>query len=265
MTRVNRAIDRKRAELRDQIKMTPRQYYSWTENNYGEFFFVPPERAGPTIAVTPLPGPVVPKDVGPPSATQTANVDPVRPPPVSESPPAQVPPPLRNIASIPPPASGGISASTRRSRFTIRTATEARGTPLGPWFTIPTVDACEQVCTETAGCNVFTYTSARRQCYVYERAELVSNTLFESGFHDASAVSEPFTIRTATEARGTPLGPWFTVPTADGCEHVCRQTAGCNVFTYTSARRQCYVYERAELVPNTVFESGFRDPSALSK
>ncbi|MCA1392046.1 caspase family protein [Bradyrhizobium sp. IC3123] len=40
MTHINRTLDAKRAELKQQIKMTPRQYYARIENNPGEFFFL---------------------------------------------------------------------------------------------------------------------------------------------------------------------------------------------------------------------------------
>jgi tetratricopeptide (TPR) repeat protein len=41
MVQINRALDAKRAELNDKLKMTPRSYYSRIENNAGEFFFLP--------------------------------------------------------------------------------------------------------------------------------------------------------------------------------------------------------------------------------
>jgi tetratricopeptide (TPR) repeat protein len=41
MVQINRFIDGERARLRDQIRMTPRAYYARTEDNAGEFFFLP--------------------------------------------------------------------------------------------------------------------------------------------------------------------------------------------------------------------------------
>jgi tetratricopeptide (TPR) repeat protein len=40
MTRINTALDAKRAELGDRIRMTPQQWYTRTDNNPGEFFFL---------------------------------------------------------------------------------------------------------------------------------------------------------------------------------------------------------------------------------
>jgi invasion protein IalB len=70
MVQINRALDGKRAQLREAIKMTPRKFDSRIENNAGEFFFIPASIQRSNSPAPPLSGPVERKgDIGAVAAT----------------------------------------------------------------------------------------------------------------------------------------------------------------------------------------------------
>jgi hypothetical protein len=52
------------------------------------------------------------------------------------------------------------------------------------------------------------------------------------------------------------------VSSVDECELRCKQSASCNVFAFAKRTRACYLYSRAELVPNDEFDSGVRNSAA---
>jgi hypothetical protein len=263
MARVNRILDARQAEIGDKIRMTPRHYHSRVTNNAGEFFFLPQARTLATPNPAPPLGQPVPKG------------------------------PNSDMASLPDPQPGGFPAGSSglpTRAFTIRSRMEATGSPLREASIVPTVEACERICTQTAGCNAFSFTSLTGACYAYARAELVPNVFYDSGFRDASAVVEDrtavaitggsagngigsapaidsptatshaaFEIRTGMEASGKEADETSEVASIGHCERKCAQLGNCQVFTYSQNSGACYVYSRAELSPNPHFNSGVRD------
>ncbi|GEP56713.1 caspase family protein [Reyranella soli] len=96
LVQINKALDRKRAEVRDEIKMTPRIYYSRIGNNSGEFFFITTSTAmRPTQEsdnrTSPSPQ-ATPKGDAPPSAPPVPPASPAPVPLVSPAPTPHVSP-----------------------------------------------------------------------------------------------------------------------------------------------------------------------------
>jgi Caspase domain/PAN domain len=264
MSRINRILDAKRAEIGERIKMTPRQYYSRIENNGGEFFFMPQRRRIPPAIGMPSPNP--------PSGTGI----------VAKTNPTEATPPLGSnvaVANRPAPDHAAISpaVSSAQSRgnspFTVRSGVEAKGDESAPADFVSSIEDCEQRCARTTTCRVFTYGKSNRSCYLYSRAELVANAYFDSGSREAALLApvrpsstplgDVFTMRNNMEAIGSPVDGSGFVNSLSQCKESCSRTAACKVFTYSSSARSCYLYSRADLMPNPYFDSGTRDAAAL--
>ena len=71
-----------------------------------------------------------------------------------------------------------------------------------------------------------------------------------------------FEIRRNMEAGKFPYDNWSTVKSFDECEQKCTDLARCNTFAFEKRSRSCYLYSRAELVPNANFDSGVRQSAA---
>jgi hypothetical protein len=140
---------------------------------------------------------------------------------------------------------------------------EAIKFPGGYLGIVGSVDECEEKCTRSASCNVFTFNKAARSCYSYERAELVTSADFDSGVrvgHSISnvAVQTPppasaseqssstglFTMRSNMQASGSGLERVFSAPSIAECEQNCARSPSCKVFTYNKAARSCFVHSR---------------------
>jgi hypothetical protein len=77
----------------------------------------------------------------------------------------------------------------------------------------------------------------------------------------AEAEAKRFTIQRSMEATGrVGADEVFYKLSIEECEQKCAQRPNCNVFTYTTRRATaaCYLYTRADLVPNADFHSGVR-------
>jgi len=235
MTRVNRILDAKQAEVGDQIRMTPRQYHARITNNSGEFFFLPKGRAESSFANAPVSPKIEPK----------------------------------GLDSTPSPSA---EISTTRS-FVIRKGTVASGPASAPATYVGAVGECEQRCAQSEACNVFTYSSSSRACYFYSRAELKPDSSYDSGIsnQDASidnrvvtlaiqptATAPSFAIRSGVVASGVSAGIAAYVGTMSECQSKCAQSGNCNVFTYNRDNRACYLYSKAEFTPDRSFNSGLR-------
>ncbi|WP_426528472.1 PAN domain-containing protein [Bradyrhizobium sp. McL0615] len=239
MTRINRTLDAKQAEIGDQIRMTPRQYRARITNNAGEFFFLPKERPRNSVANTPVASRIEPK-----TGTDVVTAVPRLTDPLQQTAPQRANP-----------------------AFEIRSGTEANGLQLGAGSYNGSIGECEQRCAETKNCSVFTYSRAARACYLYPKADFVSNQNFESGIRNLTSSSSQtapktaipaFEIRGGTEANGLQLGAGYYNGSIGECEQRCAETKNCNVFTYSRAARACYLYPKAEFVSNRSFESGIR-------
>jgi Caspase domain/PAN domain len=67
-----------------------------------------------------------------------------------------------------------------------------------------------------------------------------------------------FNERNGMEASGIPAGQASFGQSIADCEQTCRRLMTCNVFTYNKKVGSCYVYTKADLVPNRDFDSGIR-------
>jgi PAN domain len=78
-------------------------------------------------------------------------------------------------------AAGALPVTTAsNSLFTIRKGMEAYGSSLVGTLSQTSIELCEQRCTQRSNCNAFTYDKSGT-CYMYSRAELRSNSYFDSG------------------------------------------------------------------------------------
>jgi hypothetical protein len=82
----------------------------------------------------------------------------------------------------------GILATLTSSPFAPKRNMEARDRPSNPGalptyttVSVASVDYCEQKCTRTATCNVFTYNKKNGTCSMYRIADLVPNEDYDSG------------------------------------------------------------------------------------
>ena len=73
-----------------------------------------------------------------------------------------------------------------------------------------------------------------------------------------AAVKGLFEIRRNMEAARFPSDHSSPVKSIDECEQKCTQSASCNAFAFDKRIRSCYLYSRADLVPNANFNSGIR-------
>jgi TIR domain/PAN domain len=162
-------------------------------------------------------------------------------------------------------ALAGSSAGTT-GLFTISSDTEATGSDnIGGGSHVSSTNECEQRCTKSATCKVFTYNKSIKRCYLYTRADFVSNAVFDSGTRDAVALPSSsagatglFRISSDTEATGIHGGEPAFVSSTNECEQRCAQSATCKVFTYNKSVKSCYLYTRADFVSNAAFDSGLR-------
>jgi uncharacterized caspase-like protein len=253
MTRINRALDAKQAEIGDRIRMTPRQYQARITNNAGEFFFLTRQR----------PQAYVPPPAAPRIEPRTGSVAPAPSPPIVEPKTA----PNAAIARAEPLQQVGQQAAA--SQFEIRPGMEATGIQLGqdtPYA--GSIAECEQKCTVTQHCNVYTYNNANRACYVYSFASFERSERFDSGVRKQSHPIGPerifdnsagFELRARMEAKGIQLGQDSSYAgTIAECEQKCTATERCNVYTYNNANRACYVYSSASFERSERFDSGVR-------
>jgi hypothetical protein len=234
MTRVNRILDARQAEIGDKIRMTPRQYQARISNNAGEFFFLPRGRPEVSIANT---------QTSPRSEPKTGS-DAVA------------------VAAVPEPTAPTVPMRS----FAMRSGMVASGSASGSLTLVGSIGECEQKCAQSTSCNVFTYSRVSRACYVYARADLAPNEYFDSGVrYSATSINSqlgpgaaPFEIRNGMVANGSAAGTTYLVGSKSECEHKCSQSVACNVFTYSRGSQLCYLYARADLVSNQSFDSGFR-------
>ena len=89
-------------------------------------------------------------------------------PQVSSTPPT-------NVVSGPPVVSP-------TGRFTLRTKTEAYGSDFSDAaIYVPSIGQCEQKCSTSAKCNVFSYSASSRGCFFYATANFKPNPNYDSG------------------------------------------------------------------------------------
>jgi hypothetical protein len=55
-----------------------------------------------------------------------------------------------------------------------------------------------------------------------------------------------------------PVDDYSVVSSVNECELKCEQSVSCNAFAFAKRPKSCYLYSRAELVPNDEFDSGLR-------
>jgi hypothetical protein len=176
---------------------------------------------------------------------------------------------LPQSAAAPPAATKGL--------FEIRPNMEATKFASGYLGIVDSLEACQEKCTRSTDCNVFTFNKAGKSCYAYSRAELVPNANFDSGVRaeqlnvavqtsaPASAVEQPsptglFTMRPNMQASSSLAGleRMFSARSLAECEQSCARSATCNVFTYNKAGGACSLYSRADFAPNAAYDSGIR-------
>jgi len=159
--------------------------------------------------------------------------------------------------------------------FTIRSNTEATGDAAGAAAYVRSRGDCEQNCSRSATCKVFSYSKSINSCYLYTWADFAPNEKFDSGirkYSDSGAQSAPpvtpttqlsatglFTIRSDTEATGDAAGAAAYVRSRGDCEQNCARSATCKVFSYSKSVNSCYLYTRADFAPNEKFDSGTRN------
>ena len=67
-----------------------------------------------------------------------------------------------------------------------------------------------------------------------------------------------FTIRSNTEAIGSPPVDGKPVSSIGECEQGCTQSATCKIFTFRKSTAMCYTYSDATFVPSDYFDTGIR-------
>jgi hypothetical protein len=67
-----------------------------------------------------------------------------------------------------------------------------------------------------------------------------------------------FTMRTNTEAIGSPPVDGKPVSSIGECEQSCTQSATCKIFTFRKSAAMCYTYSDATFVPSDYFDTGIR-------
>ena len=152
---------------------------------------------------------------------------------------------------------------------------EAWGRPADNSASVSSISECEQRCAQLVNCKVFTYDKRAQMCHPISRADFKPNEKFDSGIRnnsDSGAQSalpatpttqlSPaglFTIRSNTEASGDAAGTAAYVRSRGDCEQNCARSATCKVFTYNKSVNACYLYTRADFVPNPQFDSGTKN------
>jgi hypothetical protein len=127
------------------------------------------------------------------------------------------------------------------------------------------IDDCQKKCIGLATCQIFTFYSRTNWCYLYySRTELEPASGYDSGVRQAAAPTAtsasnkgPFEIRRDTEAEGSLINYSLEKSIVE-CEQRCKQTGGCTVFSFNK-NSYCYLYSRATLKPNSVFDTGVRN------
>jgi len=249
MSRVNRILDAKQAEVGDKIRMTPRHYHARISNNAGEFFFLPERRPASVVATVP-PSPSIQEAPIPKGAGSDTIAAIEADPQINRPSPGQPVPPISS------------------NSFTIRKGTEATGTLLRDAFYGGSVGECEQHCTRRPACNVYTFSHRSQGCFLYSSINLVPNSNFESGIRTSAAppASQPapsasilkFAIRRGMEAKGTLLRDAFYGASIGECEQQCARLPACKVYTFSNRSQGCFTYSNIDLVPNSNFDSGIR-------
>jgi TIR domain/PAN domain len=67
-----------------------------------------------------------------------------------------------------------------------------------------------------------------------------------------------FTMRTNTEAIGSPPVDGKPVSSIGECEQSCTQSATCKIFTFRKSTAMCYTYSDATFMPSDYFDTGIR-------
>jgi hypothetical protein len=242
MTRINRTLDAKQAEIGDKIRMTPQKYYARLSNNAGEFFFLQ-GRPGISTVNTQIPASIEAK-AGPDTpllATPSVTAAPLQ-----------------------------TGPRTAPSSFEIKKGVEATGSQSGATSYVRSIGECEQKCAASKECRVFTYEQSGRACFAYAQARLVANPAYDSGLRtDTSLQTGPgvtlpsFEIKRGVEATGSQSGATSYAGSIGECEQKCVASKECRVFTYEQSGRACFVYSQARLVANPAYDSGLRTAPSL--
>jgi hypothetical protein len=173
-------------------------------------------------------------------------------------------------AVVDPPAM--VSAT---GLFTIRTNTQVIGVSDDIPRYVPSISDCERNCAKLASCKVFSYNRSSGVCYRYTQVPSVAlNEKFDSGIRIEQSNSPkaalpatqsaptvatgPFTIRSNTEAIGSPPVDGKPVRSIGECEQSCTQSATCKIFTFRKSTAMCYTYSDATFVPSDYFVTGIR-------
>jgi PAN domain len=152
--------------------------------------------------------------------------------------------------------------------FEIRSKMEGTG-PYDAVSLVSSIGACERYCAQSNECQTFSFSKKGGTCFLYSRpVALQPNEYFDSGLRNSAsppaAQSAPtvtsglFTMRTNTEAIGSPPVDGKPVRSIDECEQSCTQSATCKIFTFRKSTTMCYTYSDATFMPSDYFDTGIR-------
>jgi TIR domain/PAN domain len=153
-------------------------------------------------------------------------------------------------------------SSPSRASFERRSGMVASGSEISFTPAVGSIDECEQKCTHSTGCTVFSFNKSVGSCYLYSRAGLTPDGGYDSGIRIADklsqATSTTYERRSNMIANGSEISFTPAVGSIEECEQKCTTSSRCTVFTFNKTVKSCYLYLRADLRPDYEYDSGIR-------
>ena len=109
----------------------------------------------------------------------------------------------------------------------------------------PSLSYCQSRCAEDAKCRAFTYNTAKKVCFLKNKAS--ARLRFNAGaITGRKSGAKKFIIRKKRDAPGNDyerLDP----PTLTSCERLCGSAPECKAFTYNTAKKVCFLKHKGNI------------------